>query len=178
MCKATIQCIIICGSEIYLSIFLSIASIALYICMCCFSVSKCPPYYIVHMQKIWTLCFRFYCLFSTWWLICTPTSPAPLSIHIVVILCYDDVDISNEGTCCFNAKIIWGLIQQNGEVSVFYCMQRGTITCNLLDGYLEVPRLSGLLVKSVGPLFVLSPPALTRTKWSIILAFNSSWQTE
>lgn len=44
--------------------------------------------YIVHMQMIWTLCFRIYCLFCTWWLICTPTSPAPppsCSIHIVVI---------------------------------------------------------------------------------------------
>lgn len=29
----------------------------------------------------------------------------PPSIHIVVILCYDDVDISNEGTC-FNATSV------------------------------------------------------------------------
>lgn len=36
--------VIVYGSEIYLSIFLSIGSIALYICMWCFiSVSKCPP---------------------------------------------------------------------------------------------------------------------------------------
>lgn len=63
--------------------------------------------YIVHMQMIWTLCFRIYGLFCTWWLICTPTSPAPPSIHIVVILCYDDGDISNEGTCFNATSIIW-----------------------------------------------------------------------
>lgn len=76
--NATLQCIIICGSEIYLSIFLSIGSIALYICMCCFFCVKVSTLTILYiMQMIWTLCFRIYCLFCTWWLICTPTSPAP-----------------------------------------------------------------------------------------------------
>lgn len=37
---ATFQCFIICGSEIYLSKILSIGSIALYICMCCFFCVK------------------------------------------------------------------------------------------------------------------------------------------
>lgn len=74
---ATFQCNIICGSELYLSIFLSRGSIALYICMCCFFCQIVHLNYIVHMQMIWTLCYRIYCLFCTWWLICTPTSPAP-----------------------------------------------------------------------------------------------------
>lgn len=39
--------------------------------------------YNVHMQTIWTLCCRIYCVFCTWWLICTPTSPAAPSQSIV-----------------------------------------------------------------------------------------------
>lgn len=95
------------GVRLYLWIFLSIGSIALYICMCRFFLCQSVHLnYIVHMQMIWTLCFRIYGLFCTWWLICTPTSPALPSIHILVILCYD-VDISNEGTCFNATSIIW-----------------------------------------------------------------------
>lgn len=75
-----LQCIIICGSEIYLSIFLSIGRIALYICMCCFlcvKVSTLTILYICRWYELYVL--GFYCLFCTWWLICTPTSPAPPS---------------------------------------------------------------------------------------------------
>lgn len=45
-----------CGSELYLSIFLHIGSISLYICMCCcffFLVSKCPPYlYCIYADSV------------------------------------------------------------------------------------------------------------------------------
>lgn len=67
--------------------------------------------FIVHIQMIWTLCFRMCCLFCTWWLICTP-SPIPPSIRIVVILFYDDVDISNEGKC-FNATSVISTLMQH-----------------------------------------------------------------
>lgn len=111
-----------------LSIFLSIGSIALYIYVLFFLCQSFHLNYIVYMQMIWTLCFRIYCLFCTWWLICTPTSPAPPSIHIVVILCYNDVDISNDDGTCEH-------LMQHGSfelkcsilMKVFYCMQRGTL---------------------------------------------------
>lgn len=41
---ATFQRVIICGSEVYLSPFFSVGSIALCTSVLFFSVSKCPPY--------------------------------------------------------------------------------------------------------------------------------------
>lgn len=37
----------------------------------------------------------------------TYLSTPPPQIHIVVILSYDDVDISNEGICFYATSIIW-----------------------------------------------------------------------
>lgn len=94
---------------LFIDIPFYIGCIALYICMCCFFLWQSVHLnYIV--QMIWTLCFRINCLFCTWWIICTPTSPAPPPprppIHIMVILCYDG-DMSNEGTCFNATNIIW-----------------------------------------------------------------------
>lgn len=48
-------CVIICGSEVYLSIFLSIGSIALYICMCCFFCVKVSTLTILYRSRWYEL---------------------------------------------------------------------------------------------------------------------------
>lgn len=69
-----------------LELFISVPFVGWYGTVCLYVLLTCPLLidYIVHMQMAWSLCFRMCCLFCTWWLICTPTSPA-LLIHRVVI---------------------------------------------------------------------------------------------
>ena len=60
--------------------------IYIYLYVMFFLCQKCPPYYIVHMQMIWSLCCRFYYLFCKWWLICTPTSICPFNQFVVICI--------------------------------------------------------------------------------------------
>lgn len=111
---ATFQCIIICGSEIYLSIFLSIGSIALYICMCCFFCVKVSTLIILYICRWYELyVFWFIVRFVNDGLFAHLPLLLPHSIHIDA-LCYD---MSNEGTC-FKCSIL---------ITAFKYMQKGTL---------------------------------------------------
>lgn len=100
----------------------------MYLCVVfLFLCQSVPLNYIVNMQMIWTWRFRIYCLFCKWWLFCTPTSPAPLSIHVVVIfMFYDDVDISNEGILTPDTSYE---LTYNTLIRFFFlkCLQWGTL---------------------------------------------------
>lgn len=68
--------------------------------------------FIVNMQTKWTICFRIYSFglymmaYLHTYLSSPPLPPRP-QIHNMVILCSDDLDISNEGTCFTAVNIIW-----------------------------------------------------------------------
>lgn len=116
------RCVNVCGSEIYLSIFLSIGGIAVYIWMCCLfcvKVSTLTMLYICRWYEISVLGFIVRLVPDGLFAHLPP-------VHIVMILCF---------WWCWHIKwrtIYWcktNHLNLNAAlmIFIFFCMQRGAL---------------------------------------------------
>lgn len=172
MGDATFQCIIICGSEIYLWIFLSIGSIALYICVCrfffCVKVSTLTILYICRWYELYVLgfmvCFVHDGLFAhlplqlpsqsiLWWFYVMMMWTYQMKERVLM------QQASFELKCSILMRVFFFFF-------LLYAKGNTSVDPGWCFGGALSPKL---LVMSVGRLIVLFPAVLlTRTKWSII----------